>query len=114
MRQHLTPHLEAKTRPKHLARDSVFWAKHVQHRLAPRHVNQWRIDVHAGPGLSQKRTKIVKLLRIVVPDVPEVSCGAIIEESKPCGLLLKQSLIVVNWAENWDESYRRIKMGPKQ
>jgi len=47
-----------------------------------------------------------EVLRIVVPDVPEVSGRVVAQQGAPSRLLLEKWLIVVNWAKYWHKGHR--------
>src|SRR5512133_3234042 len=70
--QHLTPHLEAETRPVQLPRDPILQAEHVEARLIRSRVDLRQFDVHAWPRCLQQLTELRKPLREMVPDVAEV------------------------------------------
>src|ERR1700722_11167754 len=88
VRQHLTPHLKSKSRPKDFSGNPLFWAKHGQPRFGLRAIDFGPLDIHPGPSPNQGVSKRVEVLWEVIPDIPEVSGGAIIVKCPTCGFSL--------------------------
>jgi hypothetical protein len=89
MSEHLTPDLEAEPSPKQLARDSFLGTKHIESRFVVRIIDSWRLYVHSRPCLCQGGSKLRRSVRIVIPNIPGISSGAVVEQSQTRSFLFE-------------------------
>src|SRR4030042_4392984 len=58
------------------------------------------LNIHTGPGESYKSTKLVEILRVVVPDISKVAGSSMCEKSKSGCFLWVQQFVVLHRAKD--------------
>ena len=110
MREHLAPNLEAEAGPEYLPRYPFLRAEHVKAWFFVGVVHLWLLNVHPWPCLREDTPKAIEMLRIVIPDVPEVPCSSVVKQGETCRLLLVKRFIVIDWTENRDKANGTIEV----
>src|SRR5262245_13050462 len=110
MRKHLTPNLEPKSRPEELSWNPALGAEHMKTGVLMRIIDRRWFDIHAWPGLSELFSKLIKFVRIMMPNIAKIPCSAIAKERQASCFLLIKLLVMLNRTKNRNEAYRAIEL----